>query len=271
VTAIANALTIAGSDSGGGAGIQADIKAMSANGVYAASVITALTAQNTLGVTVIHDVPADFIAAQTDAVFKDIKFGAVKIGMLSRVETIRAVADGLRRYRARNVVVDPVMVAASGDPLLRDDAVEALKSELFPLATLVTPNLHEAARLTGLPVADSRDEMRAQAKQIAGQTKLAVLVKGGHGSGDESEDLLWRAGREQWFAAPRIATKNTHGTGCSLSSAIAAHLARGASLPDAVKRAKHWLTGAIGAADELSVGKGRGPVHHFHELWPHES
>lgn len=261
------AVTIAGSDSGGGAGIQADIKSMSANGVYAASVITALTAQNTKGVTGIHDVPADFVTAQIDAVFSDLRVDAVKIGMLSRVDTIRAVADGLRRYSAKNIVFDPVMVAASGDPLVDDKAVGILLAELFPLADLVTPNLHEAARLTGMAVAETPDEMRAQAARLAESTPGAVLLKGGHGAGRESSDLLLQGGAEHWFSAPRIETENTHGTGCSLSSAIAANLARGMALDAAIGKAKVWLTGAIAASDELGVGNGHGPIHHFHELW----
>ncbi|MCG6856486.1 MAG: bifunctional hydroxymethylpyrimidine kinase/phosphomethylpyrimidine kinase [Salaquimonas sp.] len=261
------AVTIAGSDSGGGAGIQADIKSMSANGVYAASIITALTAQNTLGVTAIHDVPADFITAQIDAVFSDLDVAAVKIGMLSRAETIAAVADGLRRHRAQNIVLDPVMVAASGDPLLHDEAVAALVSELFPLATLITPNLHEAARLTGMKVAESRKEMAAQADELALMTIGAILLKGGHGASGEAEDVLVSEIGHKWFSAPRIDTANTHGTGCSLSSAIAAHLALGKPLADAVGAAKKWLTGAIAASDALQVGRGHGPIHHFHELW----
>lgn len=261
------AVTIAGSDSGGGAGIQADIKAMSANGVYGATVITALTAQNTHGVTAIHDVPAAFVAAQIEAVFSDLAVDAVKIGMLSRAETIAAVAAGLRRFRPANIVLDPVMVAASGDPLLDDDAIDSLVSELFPLANLITPNLHEAARLTATTLADSRQAMRGQAYALAEMTAGAVLLKGGHGTGDEAADLLVSRQGEQWFVAPRIDTANTHGTGCSLSSAIAARLAAGVELVRAVGEAKSWLTGAIAASDRLRVGTGRGPVHHFYELW----
>jgi len=264
---VATALTIAGSDSGGGAGIQADIKSMSANGVYVASVITALTAQNTLGVSEIHDVPADFVTAQLDAVFSDIEIDSVKIGMLSRVETIRAVAEGLRRWSARNIVLDPVMVATSGDPLIHEEAVAALISELFPLVALLTPNLREAARLTGLPPASTRDGMAAQAHALLVMTPGAVLLKGGHFEGDEAADLLATHEGERWFSAPRIATENTHGTGCSLSSAIAANLARGLPIAEAVGCAKTWLTAAIAAADTLGLGKGRGPVHHFHEWW----
>jgi len=264
---IANALTIAGSDSGGGAGIQADIKSMSANGVYAASVVTALTAQNTLGVTAIHDVPPAFVTAQIDAVFADIAIEAVKIGMLSQPEVIFAVADGLRKWRPRHVVLDPVMVATSGAALIADEAVDVLVRELFPLATLVTPNMQEAARLTGGAVAGNDAEMLAQARAILASGARAVLLKGGHSTGPLSRDLLLDGNAETWFEAPRIATKNTHGTGCSLSSAIAANLARGMPLDYAVQSAKHWLTGALRAADMLSVGAGSGPVHHFHEFW----
>jgi hydroxymethylpyrimidine/phosphomethylpyrimidine kinase len=267
VSRIPIALTIAGSDSGGGAGIQADIKAMSANGVYAASVLTALTAQNTLGVSAIHDVPADFVAAQIDAVFSDLAVDAVKIGMLSQPDTIRAVADGLRRWRPRHVVLDPVMVATSGAVLIADEAVEVLVAELFPLATVVTPNMHEAARLTGRPVSDNDSAMVGQACAILAMGTPAVLLKGGHGEGPLSRDLLLTGSGETWFEAPRIATRNTHGTGCSLSSAIAANLAKGMALDDAVHEAKHWLTGALRAANRLAVGNGPGPVHHFHALW----
>ena len=273
---IANALTIAGSDSGGGAGIQADLKSFSANGVYGLSVIAALTAQNTKGVTAIHNVPADFVAAQIDAVFSDIRIDAVKIGMLADSQVIRTVAEGLRKWNARNVVIDPVMVTTSGDPLIADDAVETLKHELFPLATLVTPNLYEAARLSpirsGSGVAASRGEMRGQGKAILAQGAEAVLIKGGHDFEGESsstaDDLLVSSEGVEWFSADRIETKNTHGTGCSLSSAIAANLARGMDLAEAVGAAKEWLTAAIAASDQLDVGEGSGPIHHFHAMWP---
>ena len=275
---IANALTIAGSDSGGGAGIQADLKSFSANGVYGLSVIAALTAQNTKGVTAIHNVPADFVAAQIDAVFSDIRIDAVKIGMLADSQVIRTVAEGLRKWNARNVVIDPVMVTTSGDPLIADDAVETLKHELFPLATLVTPNLYEAARLSpirsGSGVAASRGEMRGQGKAILAQGAEAVLIKGGHDFEGESsstaDDLLVSSEGVEWFSADRIETKNTHGTGCSLSSAIAANLARGMDLAEAVGAAKEWLTAAIAASDQLDVGEGSGPIHHFHAMWPKE-
>jgi hydroxymethylpyrimidine/phosphomethylpyrimidine kinase len=264
-------LTIAGSDSGGGAGIQADIKSISANRAYAASVITALTAQNTVGVSAIHDVPTKFIEAQMDAVFSDLDIRAVKIGMLASSAVIRSIAASLVKWKAPNIVVDPVMVTTSGDPLIADEAVETLKAELFPLALLVTPNLQEAARLSHGKLAVNRNEMKGQGRAVLATGARAVLVKGGHapidGNPEESSDLLLSKTEEHWFDAPRIATKNTHGTGCSLSSAIAANLARDMELVEAVGAAKSWLTGAIAAADQLDVGKGHGPVHHFHNLW----
>ena len=261
------AVTIAGSDSGGGAGIQADLKSFSANGVYCASVLTALTAQNTLGVTAIHDVPADFIAAQIDAVFSDLSVDAVKIGMLSQIPAIESVAAGLDAHSVENVVLDPVMVAESGDPLLAQDAVSTLINELFPRASLVTPNLHEAARILTTDLASNRNEMQEQAKALLALGARAVLLKGGHSNDKEAADILVLHNHEQWFSAPRIDTRNTHGTGCSLSSAIAAGLARNLSLVEAIHSAKSWLTGAIKAADQLDIGKGHGPVHHFHNLW----
>lgn len=265
MTAIA--VTIAGSDSGGGAGIQADLKTFSALGVYGASVIAALTAQNTLGVTAIHDVPADFVTAQIDAVFSDLAVNAVKIGMLSQPGVIRAVAAGLDRYRQTNVVLDPVMVATSGDMLLRDEAVAVLISDLLPRAALVTPNLREAARLLETDVAEDATGMEAQAEAILELGARAVLVKGGHGTGPESADLLLSESGKHWFHAPRIDTLNTHGTGCTLSSAIAAGLARGLSLESAIDEAKRYITEAIDAADRLQIGRGHGPVHHFYRWW----
>ncbi|HEX2257572.1 MAG TPA: bifunctional hydroxymethylpyrimidine kinase/phosphomethylpyrimidine kinase [Afifellaceae bacterium] len=265
MTAIA--VTIAGSDSGGGAGIQADLKTFSALGVYGASVIAALTAQNTLGVTGVFDVPAAFVRAQMDAVYSDLKVGATKIGMLSQAGVIRVVAAGLDAYETGPVVLDPVMVAASGDPLIADDAVEVLRAELFPRATLITPNLHEAARLLGEAVCDNRDGMEAQAARLMETGAGAVLLKGGHGGGEEAADLLMTRDGARWLAAPRIATRNTHGTGCTLSSAIAAELAKGASLAAAVAAAKIYTHAAIAAADSLTIGAGHGPVHHFHAQW----
>ncbi len=260
------AVTIAGSDSGGGAGIAADLKTFSALGVYGASIITALTAQNTKGVTAIHDVPADFIAAQMDAVFADIHPGAVKIGMLGNVAAIEAVAKGLERHRSRNVVLDPVMIATSGERLLRDDAIDALR-KLIVRAQVVTPNLPEAAALLDAPVARDEDEMRAQAQRLLALGAGAVLIKGGHAGGPESVDLLVEGDSCTRFAAPRIETRNTHGTGCTLSSAIAAGLAKKLLLVDAVNDAKAYVSAAIAAADRLGVGSGNGPVHHFHKWW----
>jgi len=265
MTAIA--LTIAGSDSGGGAGIQADIKTFSALGVYGCSVIAALTAQNTLGVTGIHDVPADFVAAQMDAVFSDIAVDAVKIGMLSQPEVIETVAAKLVEYEVEKIVLDPVMVAASGDPLLADEAVASIRDTLMPLASVVTPNLFEAARLLDTEVAETVEAMDRQAEAFLALGAKAVLLKGGHGTGSESDDLLVSAGSRLWFSAPRHPTANTHGTGCTLSSAIAAGLAKGQSLQDAVAAAKTYISAAIAAADQLAIGRGHGPVHHFHHFW----
>ncbi len=265
MTAIA--VTIAGSDSSGGAGIQADLKTFSALGVYGASVITALTAQNTRGVQGIHDVPPDFIGAQIDSVFSDLAVGAVKIGMLSRPAAIEAVAAGLARHGADKVVLDPVMVAASGDRLLAPEAVETLRRRLLPIALVVTPNLPEAAALLDEAEARGEDAMRAQAERILGFGPQAVLVKGGHAEGAESVDVLVTRDGARRFASPRIATRNTHGTGCTLSSAIAAGLARGLALEDAVAAAKAYVAAAIAASDRLEIGHGHGPVHHFHALW----
>jgi hydroxymethylpyrimidine/phosphomethylpyrimidine kinase len=261
------ALTIAGSDSSGGAGIQADLKTFAALGVYGASVITALTAQNTQGVTAIHDPPPEFIAAQIDAVFADLRIGAVKIGMLSRAGTIEAVAAGLARQRAENIVLDPVMVATSGSHLLAPDAVEALRSKLIPRALLVTPNLPEAAALTGTSLAQSEQHMESQARAILALGARNVLIKGGHAESDDSVDLLIGQGEAVRFAAKRIATENTHGSGCTLSSAIAAGLAKGMTLADALREAKTYVTAAIAAADRLEIGRGPGPLNHFHQFW----
>jgi hydroxymethylpyrimidine/phosphomethylpyrimidine kinase len=261
------ALTIAGSDSSGGAGIQADLKTFSALGVYGASVITALTAQNTLGVQGVHDVPASFIRQQMDSVLGDLDVKAIKIGMLSRQATIRAVAEGLASLPETPVVLDPVMVAASGDLLLRASAVKALKSVLMPRATVITPNLHEAAVLTGQPVAANEDEMEQQARMLHQAGARAVLIKGGHESGSESVDILITAYGMQRYATPRIDTPNVHGTGCTLSSAIAAGLAKGMSLDAACRAAKTYITAAIAASSRLKVGHGHGPAHHFHQWW----
>lgn len=264
---IPNVLTIAGSDSGGGAGVQADLKTFSALETYGCSVFAALTAQNTLAVTAIHDLPPDFVTAQLDAVFEDIEISAVKLGMLSRPEVIEAVADGLRRHGARNIVIDPVMIAKSGARLLREDAVSALKERLLPLAALVTPNLPEASVLLDLEPAGDEAGMIQMAAALRALGPQAVLVKGGHLEGAESIDVLDAGGEPQLFIASRIATANTHGTGDTLSSAIAALLARGRPLADAVRDAKAYLTEALRASDQLRVGHGHGPVHHFHALW----
>ncbi len=264
------ALTIAGSDSGGGAGIQADLKAFSALGVFGTSVITALTAQNTREVRAIHDVPASFIADQLNTVLDDIRVDAIKIGMLSRPETITTIAEVLRQRQLNNIVLDPVMVAKSGDKLLADESVDALRRELLPLATLITPNLPEASVLLNIDEAVNAEEMHAQAQQLLALGPQAVLVKGGHlasSASDDSADLLLDQRASQWLPAKRIPTANTHGTGCTLSSAIAAGLAKGLSVTDAVNQAKAYITAAIAAADRLSVGSGHGPTHHFHAWW----
>jgi hydroxymethylpyrimidine/phosphomethylpyrimidine kinase len=261
------AVTIAGSDSGGGAGIQADLKTFSALGVYGASVITALTAQNTLGVTGIHDVPAEFVTAQIDAVFSDLAVDAVKIGMVSQRAIIETIAAGLERWNQTNVVLDPVMVATSGDKLLVPDAIDALKRVLFPRALVATPNLPEAAALLDAPIAETEADMRAQAERLLALGPRAVLIKGGHSNGVESVDLLVEPTALVRLAADRIATRNTHGTGCTLSSAIAAGLAKGLSLGEATSAAKAYVTAAIAASERLQIGSGHGPVHHFHGWW----
>jgi hydroxymethylpyrimidine/phosphomethylpyrimidine kinase len=260
------ALTIAGSDSSGGAGIQADLKTFAAFGVYGASVITALTAQNTRGVAGIHHVPADFVTAQIDAVFSDLDVNAVKIGMVAQPATIAAIAAGLERWSPKHIVLDPVMVASSGDRLLDQGAVEGLRTGLIPRASLITPNLPEAAALLDEPVATSAAAIESQGRRLLAMGCRMVLIKGGHGQGAESIDYLIGGDSVIALAAPRIATKNTHGTGCSLSSAIAAGLAKGEELEAAVRHAKIWISAAIAAADRLDVGHGHGPIHHFHRL-----
>jgi hydroxymethylpyrimidine/phosphomethylpyrimidine kinase len=264
MTAIA--VTIAGSDSGGGAGIQADLKTFSALGVYGASVLTAITAQNTKGVTAVEDVSASLVTAQIETVFSDLSVGAVKIGMVSRNETIAAVADALERLNIK-AVLDPVMIATSGDRLLRPDAIEILKTRLLPQALIVTPNLPEAALLSGRSIAEDEGEMARQAEIILASGAASVLIKGGHASGHESVDLFFDGKTIRRLAAPRIDTKNDHGTGCTLSAAIAAKLALGETLGDAVRGAKNYLHAALAASHKIRIGYGRGPVHHFHELW----
>ena len=257
-------LTIAGSDSSGGAGIQADLKTFAACGVYGASVITALTAQNTKGVTAIHQVPADFVAAQIDAVFSDLAVTAVKIGMVGQHDTIAAIIAGLDRWCPDNVVYDPVMIATSGDRLLDPDAIQALRTGVIPRAHLITPNLPEAAALLDEPVATDEAGIVDQGNRLLAMGCPAVLIKGGHADGPQSIDYLVTKTETVALSAPRIATKNTHGTGCSLSSAIAAGLAKGDSLQAAVRSAKTFVGAAIAAADQLDVGHGHGPIHHFH-------
>jgi hydroxymethylpyrimidine/phosphomethylpyrimidine kinase len=260
------ALTIAGSDSSAGAGIQCDLKTFAALGVYGASVVTALTAQNTKGVVAIHDVPADFIAAQMDAVFSDLQVGAVKIGMLANAAVVEAVGAGLDRHRARNVVLDPVLRSSSGETLLCPDAIDALR-KLIGRARVLMPNLGEAVALLNVPLARDQTAMRAQAEKLLTFGVEAVLIKGGHLDGPESVDFLVDSSGCERFTAPRIATKNTHGTGCTLSSAMAAGLAKGLSLSAAVREAKAYVSAAIAAADRLDIGSGHGPLHHFHKWW----
>ena len=256
------ALTIAGSDSSGGAGIQADIKTMTANGVFATCAVTALTAQNTTGVTDILESTPHFLAEQLDAVFTDIVPDAVKIGMVSSAELIAVIAEKLRQYGAERVVVDPVMVATSGAKLLRDDAIQALTSQLLPLATVLTPNIPEAEILSGLTITDAAG-MEAAARTISQRYGCAVLCKGGHQIND-ADDLLWRDGSGKWFRGKRIPKPNTHGTGCTLSSAIAANLAKGYDLDRSVERAKAYISGALAAM--LDLGRGSGPMNHMFDL-----
>ncbi|MBQ8922073.1 MAG: bifunctional hydroxymethylpyrimidine kinase/phosphomethylpyrimidine kinase [Oscillospiraceae bacterium] len=252
------ALTIAGSDSAGGAGIQADLKTMTANGVFGMSAVTALTAQNTLGVTGIFESTPEFLALQLDAVFTDIVPDAVKIGMVSSAELIRVIGEKLRQYEAKHVVLDPVMVATSGAKLLQDSAVAALTEELIPLAEIVTPNIPEAEVLCGKEIRSAED-MEHAAKEISARWHCAVLLKGGHQLND-ANDLLCEAGACRWFYGDRIQNPNTHGTGCTLSSAIASNLAKGFSMPDSVMRAKRYISGALGAM--LNLGQGSGPMNH---------
>ena len=252
------ALSIAGSDCSGGAGIQADLKTMTMNGVFAMSALTALTAQNTTGVSAILEVTPTFLARQIDAVFEDIRPDAVKIGMVSSAELICTIAGRLRHWRAENVVVDPVMVATSGARLIAEDAIETLKEELLPLAAVATPNIPEAEILSGMRIHDEND-MLAAAKAISERYGCAVLCKGGHNVND-ANDLLYAGGEAIWFYGKRIHNPNTHGTGCTLSSAIASNLAKGCDLQTAVRRAKDYISGALGAM--LDLGKGRGPMDH---------
>lgn len=262
-TGLAKALTIAGSDSGAGAGIQADLKTFSALGVYGSTVITAITAQNTLGVTAVHEIPTEIIAAQLDAVLSDIGAQAAKTGMLSSAEIIETVAEGVRRHGIEKLVVDPVMVAKSGDRLLREDAVEALRQVLLPLALVITPNVPEAEVLAGREIASETDMIEA-ARAIHALGPRYVVVKGGHLPG-EAVDILFDGHALERFALPRVPTRHTHGTGCTFSAAIAAYLARGEEVPAAVWHAKQYLHEALRHA--YPIGAGQSPVHHFYALW----
>jgi hydroxymethylpyrimidine/phosphomethylpyrimidine kinase len=266
-SSIPNLLTIAGSDSGGGAGIQADLKTFSALGAYGASVITALTAQNTRGVTAIHAPDAAFVTAQLDAVFDDIRIDAVKIGMLANASIVRALADVLRRYEPPRVVLDTVMISKSNHALLAPDAVAALRYELLPLADIVTPNLPEAAALLGVAPAADEAQMVEQGEALRALGARAVLMKGGHLGSADSPDWLVDAGGSLRLGAARVAVTNTHGTGCTLSSAIAALWPQRGDLASAVADAKAYLSGALEASGRLDVGHGVGPVHHFHRWW----
>lgn len=264
-------LTIAGSDSGGGAGIQADIKAISATGSYACSVITALTAQNTLGVSGIFPITAEFVSQQLDSVFTDLDIVAVKVGMLADSAVIETVAKKLAQYQPRYLVVDPVMVATSGDLLLRESAIDTLKSKLLPLADIITPNLPEAAALVGSSVPRNEMEMHALVEKLRVLNTSSVLLKGGHLEHEStSRDLFIQNDNITTFTAQRINTKNTHGTGCTLSSAISSFLAQGQPMNQAVKLAKNYITDAIAHADQLSIGQGHGPVHHFYANHNHD-
>ena len=256
------ALTIAGSDSSGGAGIQADIKTMISNGVYAMSAVTALTAQNTTGVTAIMEVTPEFLAEELDNIFTDISPDAVKIGMVSSGALLHVIAEKLQEYKARNIVVDPVMIATSGARLISEEAVEVLKNSLLPMAALVTPNIPEAEVLSGRKIVTSEDMIKAAA--LIGETyHCAVLCKGGHQLND-ANDLLWKEGGYRWFRGERINNPNTHGTGCTLSSAIASNLAKGYELESAVERAKKYISGALAAM--LDLGKGSGPMDHGFDI-----
>ncbi len=263
------AVTIAGSDSSGGAGIQADLKTFSALGVYGASIVTALTAQNTQGVSAIHIPPAEFIYNQIKSVFTDLNVGAVKIGMLASEEIIYAVSRGLSEFYSGSIILDPVMVATSGDRLLKQEAEAALISELIPKAQLLTPNLAEAACLLNTSLAEDEQQALRQLKKLLKLGSEAILLKGGHGITNKAIDyFLSQSGEQQSFTADRINTKNTHGTGCTLSSAICAGLVNGLTLTEAIAAAKEYLTNAIASSGKLHIGDGAGPVHHFYEIWP---
>lgn len=262
------ALTIAGSDSGGGAGIQADLKTFSALQTYGMSAITALTAQNTTGVQGIFPISPDFIGQQLDAIFMDLPPDAVKVGMLHSRAVVQTVADQLKEHEATNVIVDPVMVAKSGDQLLEEDAIEALKEQILPLATVITPNLGEASKLLDQPITEEQ-QMEEAVKSLTQYGSQFVLLKGGHLSTENSNDVLYDHDQDSVYhlEAPRIKTENTHGTGCTLSSAIAAYIARGFVIKDAVRHAKNFINGALQAGSDIKYGQGYGPVHHFFQWW----
>lgn len=262
-----NALTIAGTDPSGGAGIQADLKTFSALGAYGCSVITALVAQNTRGVQSVYRIAPDFVAAQLDSVFSDVRIDTTKIGMLAETDIVEAVAERLRRYKVQNVVLDTVMLAKSGDPLLSPTAVKALREHLLPQVSLITPNLPEAAALLDASHACNEREMHEQGRALLALGCEAVLMKGGHLDNDESPDWLFTRNGAERFTAPRIKTKNTHGTGCTLSAALAALCPRHADWAATISEAKRWLSAALAQADTLEVGQGIGPVHHFHQWW----
>jgi len=262
-----NALTIAGTDPSGGAGIQADLKTFSALGAYGTSVITALVAQNTQGVQSVYRIEPDFVRAQLSSVFNDVRIDTVKIGMLAEADIVEAVAGHLQQTRVPFVVLDTVMLAKSGDPLLAPSAVDSLRRRLLPLVSLITPNLPEAAALLDAPHARNEQEMKEQGQALLGLGCQAVLMKGGHLDDRQSPDWLFTADGAQRFTAPRIATKNTHGTGCTLSAALAALRPRHDNWADSLAEAKSWLSSALAAADSLEVGQGIGPVHHFHAWW----
>jgi len=262
-----NALTIAGTDPSGGAGIQADLKTFSALGAYGTSVITALVAQNTRGVQSVYRIEPDFVAAQLDSVLSDVRIDTIKIGMLAETDIVEVVAGRLAFYKAQNVVLDTVMLAKSGDPLLAPSAVESLRRRLLPQVALITPNLPEAAALLGAPQAISEKEMKEQGDALLAMGCRAVLMKGGHLDDAESPDWLFTREGARRFTAPRVQTRHTHGTGCTLSAALAALRPRYADWPQTIDAAKKWLSKALEQADSLEVGKGIGPVHHFHEWW----
>lgn len=267
LTQIPIALTIAGSDSGGGAGIQADLKTFSALGVFGCSALSSLTAQNTLGVQGVLPIPPAFVQQQIQSVLSDINVGAIKSGMLATADIIAAVAESLTAYPQIPFVLDPVMVATSGDRLLAEDAIQTLIEKLLPLASIITPNLHEAAVLLNTTAANNLEQMQQQGEKILALGARAVLMKGGHTDGQQATDLLITAAGVEAFSAVRLHTKNTHGTGCTLASAIAAGMAKQLSLSEAVKQAKEYLHQALVHSEQLHVGQGSGPVHHFHSFY----